>query len=171
MAKPTYYELLQSPHWQRKRLEVCSRANFACEECGDTETTLNVHHQYYRKDTLPWDYPDDCFKCLCRSCHETRHGTLNDGKELLGKLDSQDLSLTIGYIKARLMLATAGPEGSVRFKIASYEEALGIMDGYSLPCHYPDAYKIIECVNADGTIGHDDIHRLREKLNRSYANG
>lgn len=50
-----------------------ARANFACEECGDTRTTLNVHHKLYRAGAEPWDYTDDELGCWCENCHEAHH--------------------------------------------------------------------------------------------------
>lgn len=135
MAKPTYYELLQSPHWQRKRLEVCSRANFACEECGDTETTLNVHHQYYRKGAMPWDYPDECFRCLCEDCHDKRHANLELLKETVASLPDFWLETVIGYAKATwIQAAEDGENRSVHLRDDSeaYGEAFGMSNAYSL---------------------------------------
>lgn len=68
-----YWELLRDPQWQRKRLEVMQRANFKCERCGDASSTLNVHHTYYTKGAMPWDYPDEALKCWCEPCHEYWH--------------------------------------------------------------------------------------------------
>ena len=29
-----------------------------------------VHHKYYTPDTEPWDYEDDCYQTVCKSCHK-----------------------------------------------------------------------------------------------------
>jgi len=55
----SYAEKLKDPRWQRKRLEVMKRADFACENCGDRESTLNVHHGYYEPGLDPWEYSDN----------------------------------------------------------------------------------------------------------------
>jgi hypothetical protein len=34
---------------------------------------LHLHHTYYVRNTLPWDYPDACFQVLCESCHKSEH--------------------------------------------------------------------------------------------------
>ena len=34
---------------------------------------LHLHHTYYVRNTLPWNYPDSCFQVLCKSCHEKTH--------------------------------------------------------------------------------------------------
>lgn len=42
---------------------------FSCRVCHDKETSLHVHHTYYRKNTEPWDYPDEALVTLCEACH------------------------------------------------------------------------------------------------------
>jgi hypothetical protein len=34
---------------------------------------LHVHHKYYIKTQLPWEYPDDALITLCQSCHSELH--------------------------------------------------------------------------------------------------
>lgn len=34
---------------------------------------LDVHHTYYDKSLLPWEYPKDSLKTLCWICHEDEH--------------------------------------------------------------------------------------------------
>lgn len=67
--KPTYFELLKDPRWQRRRLELLQSANFGCQNCGDATSTLHVHHGAYLKDVKPWDYPDDMMHVVCETCH------------------------------------------------------------------------------------------------------
>ncbi len=73
MTSSEYALKLKDPRWQKKRLEVFQRAAFTCQECGSTEETLHAHHCWYIGDRDPWDYPDNCFRCLCESCHKERH--------------------------------------------------------------------------------------------------
>lgn len=75
-----YEEWLKHPQWQKKRLLVMSSRGFACEKCGDAESELHVHHTYYRKGKKPWEYPWDCFKCLCEKCHRHEHGLGKPGR-------------------------------------------------------------------------------------------
>lgn len=63
----TYAEKLLDPRWQRKRLEVLERENFACQLCGDTKTTLHVHHEEYSAN--PWETDSALLKCYCKHCH------------------------------------------------------------------------------------------------------
>lgn len=69
MAKKTYNELLRDPRWQKRRLDILNRDQFTCTQCGDKETELHIHHEYYTKGTLPWEYPDDGLITLCAHCH------------------------------------------------------------------------------------------------------
>jgi hypothetical protein len=67
--KPTYFELLKDPRWQRRRLERMQISNFSCDRYGVTELTLHIHHGAYLKGKDPWDYEDGMLHCLCESCH------------------------------------------------------------------------------------------------------
>lgn len=69
----TYAEQLKDPRWQRKRLRVLERDGWTCQNCGDTEKTLNVHHLVYRPNTPPWKYSDDELVTTCEDCHSDDH--------------------------------------------------------------------------------------------------
>jgi hypothetical protein len=83
----TWYEQLKDPRWQRKRLEIMQRDEFCCRVCGDSESTLNVHHGYYGKGLAPWEYGDDTLWTLCSSCHEYISDTIHDIHLELGRID------------------------------------------------------------------------------------
>lgn len=68
-----YWQKLKDPRWQRKRLEAMEKADFTCEICGDSESTLNVHHKEYFKGHEPWEYLTEQLCVLCESCHEAQH--------------------------------------------------------------------------------------------------
>lgn len=67
-----YSMKLKNPKWQRRKAEIMLRDNFTCQICGDTETTLNVHHIRYVKGREPWEYEDNELITLCEKCHEKR---------------------------------------------------------------------------------------------------
>lgn len=73
MKKTEYFQLLRDPRWQKKRLEIMSRDNFECLDCGESEKTLNVHHVHYVKGRAPWQYHDSTLVTLCENCHEEDH--------------------------------------------------------------------------------------------------
>ena len=65
-----YEERLRDPRWQKKRLAVLERAGWSCEACGNGKNNLQVHHGYYEREALPWEYPNDALFVLCDVCHE-----------------------------------------------------------------------------------------------------
>ena len=65
-----YSKKLRDPRWQKMRLEVMQRDEFACQHCSDGTSTLNVHHKEYERGRDPWDYPMEWLVTLCESCHE-----------------------------------------------------------------------------------------------------
>ncbi len=76
MATKNYSDLLKSPKWQKKRLEILNRDGFRCSKCGDEESTLHVHHRTYIKEFKPWDYQNDNYITLCESCHADIHNPI-----------------------------------------------------------------------------------------------
>lgn len=72
--KTAYAKKLLDPRWQRKRLEIMQRDDFACRDCSGRNATLHVHHNYYTYGKQPWEYPDSALVTLCDGCHEKRHG-------------------------------------------------------------------------------------------------
>lgn len=72
LTSKEYSKALQHPKWQRKRLRVMDRDNWKCMECGDTETTLHVHHKKYTKK-YPWNELMKNLTTLCKRCHFKKH--------------------------------------------------------------------------------------------------
>lgn len=70
MDKKAYAAKFKDPKWQKLRLEVMQRDDFACCRCGDAESHLNVHHCYYEWDNDPWEYPHSSLVTLCENCHQ-----------------------------------------------------------------------------------------------------
>lgn len=68
MKNKSYSEKLKDPRWQKRRLFIFERDQWACQCCGDKETSLNVHHKKYVGD--PWESPEDQLVTLCEDCHE-----------------------------------------------------------------------------------------------------
>lgn len=67
----TYQEKLLDPRWQKKRLKILNRDDWACQACGDKEETLHVHHITYSKN--PWESKNINLITLCKSCHDIWH--------------------------------------------------------------------------------------------------
>lgn len=81
-----YWQKLKDPRWQRKRLEAMEKADFTCEICGDSESTLNVHHKEYFKGREPWEYLPEQLAVLCEECHENLHEKTDVLREIISLL-------------------------------------------------------------------------------------
>lgn len=99
MAKPTYYEMLRDPQWQKKRLEIMQRDEFCCQRCENTTNTLNVHHSYYEKGKSPWEYPAWSLHTLCKDCHEVIQEQLTELHRAIGLLAFEQIEEVTGYAK------------------------------------------------------------------------
>lgn len=90
-----YGKKLLDPRWQKVRLEVLNNDKFTCQFCGDTETTLHVHHLCYNTETKnPWDVPKTALICICENCHKVEHlkNTTSLEKDLIKII--RDVALT-----------------------------------------------------------------------------
>lgn len=97
MTFMTYAQQLKHPNWQRRRLERLSEAEFSCEDCGETDLTLHVHHRSYVKGRRAWEYNNDELEVLCEVCHEKFH-----------KAEAVVLSLLAGENRGELFGLVAG---------------------------------------------------------------
>lgn len=107
MGKMTYAEQLAHPNWQRKRLEVLEDCEWTCQACGDTETTLHVHHKRYVKGRMAWEYKVDELQALCKDCHAKEHMT------------------EAAMVEVQHQLANLHGEGRVRALLTGYAVACG----------------------------------------------
>ena len=64
-----FSEKLRDPRWQKKRLEIFRRDEWKCQCCFLGDSMLAVHHLIYKRNTDPWDYPDNLLLTLCKECH------------------------------------------------------------------------------------------------------
>ncbi|MCB0537544.1 MAG: HNH endonuclease [Bacteroidetes bacterium] len=73
-----YHQLLQHPKWRLKRVQILSRDNYTCQNCG-AKYHLIVHHKQYHTDTVsgkkiaPWAYQNKYLVTLCDTCHKAGH--------------------------------------------------------------------------------------------------
>ena len=117
----TYAKLLQHPKWQKKRLEVLESAGWKCEDCGEKEKPLHVHHKTYLRGAKPWEYKNTMLICLCEDCHFEHEKQKDVLSSLLGEIDSDGVKQVIGYLKGLCVYDYPGHE----YKFGSYEEIVG----------------------------------------------
>lgn len=70
----------KSPKWQKKRLEILERDEYTCQSCGEDEKTLHVHHYFYMKDLMLWEYDEKYLVTFCDYCHDEWHKISNEIK-------------------------------------------------------------------------------------------
>ena len=68
-----YRGLLKENKWKHKAKEIRARDGNKCVKCG-SKGPLQVHHLFYVKNKMPWDYPNDAMVTLCSVCHRKEHG-------------------------------------------------------------------------------------------------
>jgi len=93
-----YHEQMKHPLWQKKRLEVMEHHNFKCQECEAEDTTLHVHHPFYKTGAMIWDYSVEELKCLCEVCHKNEHALDEKIKKSLSNLGTHQKQMVLGYI-------------------------------------------------------------------------
>lgn len=129
----SYAELLRHPSWQRKRLEVLQRDNFACRRCGAANSELHVHHKCYLKGHKPWEYPIENFESLCNRCHSMVHVQRAALDALIGTFPTSDYQMLTRMLAALRRLGDAANDPVTRANVIQdeldqqldYERGLG----------------------------------------------
>jgi hypothetical protein len=65
-----FQEQIKSPLWQKKRLEILERDEFTCRNCECKDKTLHIHHLYYIKNRMIWNYNNTSLITVCEDCHK-----------------------------------------------------------------------------------------------------
>lgn len=152
-----YHDQLKHPLWQKKRLEVLELHEFMCENCGGKDDQLHVHHKYYKRGAMIWDYDKYDLSCLCGKCHISVHA-----------IDEQ-ISRVI-HFSERTKEEILGLISAPNHEASSHEEVCGILIALGIPA----TRKISDHFAKDGTsqisiseeIGYKKIERLKEMIGR-----
>lgn len=120
-----YADQLRDPRWQRKRLEIMERSDFACENCGEKTKTLAVHHRLYLRGRKAWEYESEFLECLCQECHSSKHDLQAELNAVL--LMGADIEQVIGYAKGLYCMITNSKD---EVAISSWEQAAGFIDAW-----------------------------------------
>ena len=73
--KEYYNRLLEDKRWKEFRLKVLSERGNKCEFCGGTDV-LQIHHTFYIRGKMPWEYDIKDMRVLCRTCHQKIHNLI-----------------------------------------------------------------------------------------------
>jgi len=94
-----YKDQIKSPKWQKKRLEILKRDEFTCQQCGNKELTLHVHHKHYNKGAMIWDYQGWELTTLCEDCHSVKHDKKETKKTFIDSLNKDQIPDVNSFIK------------------------------------------------------------------------
>lgn len=177
MDSAQYQEWLNSPLWQKRRLQILERDNYRCTWCSDKDHQLHVHHKYYLDDRYPWEYEDDALVTVCDCCHKKYHFMDWMMKKAYDKLKDEigkDASLTIiDDILTRMERATG--RKAILNSIEQIKPAIEIADEEWLKdkfvhkrqipkgtivckhCGLLDQYHVVEQLFGNGKIHHRGI--------------
>lgn len=108
--KPSYAEQLKDPRWQRKRLEILERDNWLCRKCGSTEKTLHVHHGYYEKGLMAWEYPSETLHAVCEDCHEIVQAEMVELQRDLATMPFHTHMTILGFMRTYRMRYSMGEQ-------------------------------------------------------------
>lgn len=132
-----YSAKLRDPRWQKQRLKILSRDDFACQSCLDSESTLHVHHCYYEAGKEPWEYPEESLVTLCESCHAVETDIAYAEKQLLlkslsrrGFLAAQFADLATAFHKAHIPASKEVYASALSWALSDPEMVHGIERAY-----------------------------------------
>lgn len=97
----TYHQQLKHPLWQKKRLEVLEDRGFECESCGEKEKQLHVHHSYYRRGAMIWEYEKEELRVFCDRCHKDEHAIDEKIRSVLAD-PNMDKRFALGLLDAQI---------------------------------------------------------------------
>lgn len=121
----SYREKLKDPRWQRLRLETLDLAEWSCAWCGDTETTLHVHHNFYVRGRQPWEYSTAELSVLCEHCHGGIEARVVALTECLALITPAMLDHMIGLARA---VALQSQDREVEQpRLANVEQVMGFV--------------------------------------------
>jgi len=68
----TYREQIRSPEWIAFATKMKEENGWKCKACGAAQclgSELSIHHIFYVKHLMLWEYPCNLLECLCNECH------------------------------------------------------------------------------------------------------
>lgn len=94
--------MLKRYEWREKRREILESENYRCCNCAnDDELSMHVHHKWYEKGKLPWEYTRKCYEVLCESCHCNETERSEETKMMIRELDYRGREHLWAFLKSR----------------------------------------------------------------------
>jgi len=148
-----YSDQINSPKWQKKRLDILNLHGFKCEKCGNEDKQLHVHHTRYIKGRKAWEYDNDIFEVLCCDCHEKEHKQVKE-KQVVGVVSEKYIGLIKSFDKIKLS------ERSIFY----LRETIGCYNELGYFNTVDDLIEAIFCCNSTGMT--DDIIKIINDKNK-----
>lgn len=121
MMKLNYAQQMKHPEWQKKRLEALEYYGFECQNCGSKDEELHVHHPFYKRGAMIWQYDVDDLMCLCHKCHKEEHELDERIKKAVAILCGPSFKhQALGYLESL--------NGDTPLYPTSYKYCLGVAD-------------------------------------------
>jgi len=109
--KVNYSDQLKMPQWKERRLQILERDNYTCQECGNDDVELHVHHKVYIENRMAWDYNHLLLITLCPECHKKVHSRMTAIQERIGFMTKEQLYFAVDIIN---MLQLGTPEQGLK---------------------------------------------------------
>lgn len=87
-----FFVQYKDPRWQRKKYKIMEQRSWQCEWCRTTDHQLRVHHAYYERGKMVWEYPDDSLYCLCDRCHKKANELKRHAQRILARIHPKYLN-------------------------------------------------------------------------------
>ena len=98
-----YSRLLESPQWAKYTREIRQSHSNACQCCRMVNRVTQVHHFFYDKSRLPWEYKAHEVVLLCDSCHNELHEQLKVFRRFVfGQLTPRSMQVLNGALAVAL---------------------------------------------------------------------
>lgn len=128
-----YAQQMKHPLWQKKRLEVLEANEYTCQNCDDKETTLHVHHPFYKRGAMIWDYAKEELECLCEKCHKDAHALDERLKKTMSTADSTMKWRTLGAMESYGLYCNRYEIEEERIiMVENHEHGEGVCDVFSI---------------------------------------
>ena len=160
----SFHDWYKDPRWQKKRLEILQRDGWKCLACGDSESTLHVHHLSYSGP--PWAVENDQLQTLCDDCHAALGAHPKAGVFwITGSSETEEVDYSESYVFVRHCPAC----GSKKFKDkGSYIKCRGC--GWDTGRYDAVSCQGLDCSNESEARGGDTVLFSRN-IRRVYLAG
>lgn len=126
-----YASQLTDPRWQKLRLEILSRDEWACTACSATDKELHVHHLRYVTGKQVWEYEDSDLVTLCRPCHAERTRVTREARQYMYEMLEHDTESALDWLREGAFILFLGMDCTEALLESMRQISRGAMAGAS----------------------------------------